>query len=189
MKFVDFLLEMQAENALPITWQENMSGGWTGTFSIQEKLFQIQLQQETGEMILGYHEIDLPSLHGLIVYRLDYHQVVENRPVHVNTNNLGAKAGQVIGTVAHGVGKLLLDHRYDVLYFMAKPHPDQSRNQRLTMYPALANRISKQYSGIAHSYKLKTGDVLTFLLNYEGAKRFHELERDIAPYVNFPGKS
>jgi len=162
--FGDFLSEMKKENALPIKWEEQLSGGWIGSFQIEDKQFQVILLEETSISIDRDYEIDIPSIKKYKIFRLDYHQILNGKRIIANTNNLGIKAGRVIGTVAHGIGSLLQKEHYNILYFMAKPHEDGSKNQRMTLYPALAKIMTKQYSGqVGHLHF--EGQVLTFILD------------------------
>lgn len=162
--FGDFLSEMKKDNALPIKWEEQLSGGWIGSFEIDDKHFQVILLEETSISINRNYEIDIPSIKKYKIFRLDYHQILNGKRIVANTNNLGVKAGRVIGTVAHGIGSLLRKEHYNILYFMAKPHEDGSKNQRMTLYPALAKIMAKQYGGqVGHLHF--EGQVLTYILD------------------------
>jgi len=120
------------------------------------------------------YDIDISQLNGLTIYRADYHQIVDGKPVYANTNNMGVKAGRVIGTVIHGIGNLLQHRHYNILYFLAKPYSDGSKNQRMTMYPALAEMMTKEYGGVAQSFNFD-GQVLTVVLNNMSAEKQSDL--------------
>jgi len=154
MKLIDILETLSPDNAETVHWRASLDGGWWGPFFINEKTFIITVSKETldqSEKILGLRLPDF--LKNKLVWRIDFGQIIGNDLVFTDTkNSTPREVLKIMSTVANNAEEKLRETPFNVIYFAAKSHEDESDNPRKRIYPKIAKIMAKRTSALAVSF-------------------------------------
>lgn len=98
------------------------------------------------------------------IVRIDYTQFLEGEHQQDNTENGRDTVFRILSTVAIEAANKLKNEQFDIVYFAAKEHQDQSKNTRKTLYPRIGKSLAAKLHMSCFCSSLNSPDVITILV-------------------------